>query len=303
MASAPPSDRPTPTDPTADARRTEAPTVAPSTTAPTSPTATPAATVGPEQTATALRTEEPVTPVAQGPAAQAVADAYAVGAAHVTSVAVALLDLQSGTLYGAGDIDEPYASASLVKVFIAARLLAEGRAEDPAVRDRMWRMITVSDDDAATYLYGLAGGEGLAPWIADHYGISGLAPADRPGYWGLTRVTARGMVSFYAAVVHDPAVAPWLLDAMGQAQPYGSDGFYQHFGLPAKAASWRVKQGWMCCLEDLTRMHSTGYIDGDRYAAALLISGPPSLYGDPGAQALTSMAQALLPGGTVPVSG
>jgi hypothetical protein len=234
--------------------------------------------------------------------AQAVANAQAVGAARTTSAAVALLDLRSGAIYGAGDIDEPYASASLVKVFIAARLLVEGKAEDPATRERMWEMITVSDDDAGTYLYGLAGSEGLVPWITDHYGIAGLAPADRPGYWGLTRVTARGMVSFYAAVIADPAVAPWLLEAMDQAQAYGSDDFYQHFGIPSAATSWRVKQGWMCCLESLTRMHSTGYIDGDQYAVALLTAGPTSMYGGSGAQTLTLMAQALLPAGTVPAA-
>jgi hypothetical protein len=233
---------------------------------------------------------------------RAVADAYAVGAANTSAAAVAVLDLQTGQLYGAGDIDETYASASVVKVFIATRLLADGRADDPAVRDRMWKMITVSDDAEGSYLYGLAGGESLVPWIADRYGISGLAPTDRPGFWGLTRITARAMVNFYAAVIADPAVAPWLLDAMDQAQPYGSDGFYQHFGLPSAAASWRVKQGWMCCLEDLSRMHSTGYIDNDRYAVALLTAGPPSLYGDAGAQTLTMMAQTLLPDGTLPTS-
>src|SRR5690606_32479341 len=145
------------------------------------------------------------------------------------------------------------------------------------------------------YLYGLAGAESLVPWIVDRYGVPGLAPTNRPGFWGLTRITARGMVTFYAAVRGDPAVGPWLLEAMGQAQPYGSDGFYQHFGLPSAARSWRVKQGWMCCLEDLTRMHSTGYIDDDQYAVALLTAGPTSMYGETGAEVLTLMAQTLLP--------
>ena len=242
-------------------------------------------------------------PGQQTATAAAVANAHAIGAERGTAASVALLDLQTGTLYGSGDIDETYASASIVKVLIAARLLVEGKAQDPGVPDLMWRMITLSDDDAATQLYRRAGSEALVPWINNHYGISGLAPADRPGYWGLTRITARGVVSFYAAVRNDPAVAPWLLDAMAQTQAYGSDGFYQHYGLPSAASSWRVKQGWMCCLENLTRMHSTGYVDGDRYAVALLLAGTTSLYGDRGAQTLTLMAKALLPGGTVPTDG
>ena len=224
----------------------------------------------------------------------AVANAYGVGAGQVSRLAIAVMDLRTGVVYGAGDIDAPYASASLVKAFIAVRLLVDGQADDPAVRDRMYRMITVSDDDAGTSLYALAGSERLMPWIVERYGIAGLAPTPDPGYWGLTRITAQGMVAFYAAVAADPVVAPWLLDAMAHAQPYGSDGFYQHFGIPSAATSWRVKQGWMCCLDGLTRMHSTGYVGDDRYAVVLLTEGPRSFYGDSGARVLTEVAKALL---------
>jgi len=257
---------------------------------------------GPAPSAQAPNVQTTVPPGTDAITARAVAEAQAVGAGQART-AVALLDLHTGALYSAGDIDEPYAAASVVKVFIAARLLAEGRAADPRVRDLMWRMITLSDDDAATRLYGLAGAEKLVPWIAHRYGIAGLAPTDQPNWWGLTRITARGVVTFYAAVAADPVVAPWLMDAMAQTEPYGSDGFYQYFGLPSAAASWRVKQGWMCCLEGLSRMHSTGYIDNDRYAVALLAAGPPSMYeeGD-GAELLTAMARALMPNGVVPTS-
>jgi len=265
----------------------------------------------------AAQTPEAQVPEAQAPGAQtmiggspndavtarAVAAAQAAGAARGAYTAVALFDRHTGALYGAGDIDEPYASASVMKVFIAARLLAEGRAADPMVGDLMWRMITLSDDDAATRLYQLVGAEDLVPWIARRYGVTGLAPSDQPGWWGLTRISARAMVTFYAAVAADPVVAPWLMEAMASTEPYASDGFYQYFGLPAAAENWRVKQGWMCCLEGLSRMHSTGYIDYDRYTVALLAAGPPSMYheGD-GAHALTAMARALLPDGTVPKS-
>ncbi len=242
-----------------------------------------------------------VAPPAPATLEQAVADAYAAGAPQLSRLAIAVLDLRTRAFSGAGDIDEPYASASVVKVLIAARLLADGRAEDPGVRDLMWKMITVSDDDAGSQLYRLAGSETLVGWVSAHYGIDGLAPATQPGYWGLTRITARAMVYFYAVVAGDPAVGPWLLDAMAHARPYGSDGFPQHFGLPSAAATWRVKQGWMCCLDGVTRMHSTGYVDGDGYAVALLTEGDRSLYNGAGAQVLTTVAQTLLPGGVVPV--
>jgi hypothetical protein len=235
------------------------------------------------------------------PVVTAVTAAYAVGASRSSRLAVAVLDLQSGRLYSAGDIDASYPSASLVKLFIATRLLAEGRAEQKPVEELMWRMIVCSDDGAASALYYTAGADGVTSWIAQRYGVTGLAPPSNPGWWGTTRVTARAIVDFYAAVADDPVVAPWLRGAMGSAQPYGCDRFYQHFGIPSAAQSWQVKQGWMCCLQGLSRMHSTGYVN-DRYAVALLAEAASWTYGGHGAQTLTMVAQTLLPGGVVPAA-
>jgi hypothetical protein len=238
---------------------------------------------------------------APSPTALAVENAYAVGAKQMYRIAVAVLDLRTRRFYGAGDVDAWYPAASLVKVFIAARLLVEGRAEAQWVQQLMTRMIVCSDDDAASALYGMAGGDDLMPWVTDHYGIGGLTPPTDSLFWGMTGITARAMVDFYAQVADDPTVGPWLRTAMGQVQPYGCDGFYQHYGLPSAAAVWQVKQGWMCCLDDLSRMHSTGYVD-DRYAVALLTEGPIYTYGPRGAQTLTEVAQTLLPGGVVPAN-
>ena len=231
---------------------------------------------------------------------EAVAFAVDVGRSRGVRVGVAVIDRQTGTFYGGGDVDGQFASASVMKVFIATRLLVDGQAADPAIRDEMWRMIVASDDLAARHLYQVAGAESLIGWIVGRYGIGGLAPANIPNYWGLTRITARAVVRFYVAVAGDSAVAPWLFSAMASTTATAADGFKQHFGLPSVASSWKVKQGWMCCLENLTRMHSTGLISGDRYSVALLIEGSRSVYGNTGAQTLTMMARALLPAGTIP---
>jgi hypothetical protein len=235
----------------------------------------------------------------EAPILRAVNDAHAAGAQRFSRLAVAVLDLRSGRLYTAGDVDARYPSASLVKVFIAARLLVEGRAGEAWVQETMRRMIVCSDDNAGSVLYDRAGGDGLMRWISERYGIAGLTPPSIPGYWGTTGVTARAMVYFYAKVTEDPVAGPWLRDAMGRTQAYGCDGFYQHFGLASAAAGWQVKQGWMCCLANLSRMHSTGYVN-DRYAVALLAEGGTWTYGGTGAQALTQVAQTLLPGGVLP---
>lgn len=233
---------------------------------------------------------------------EAVAAAVDVGRSRGVRVAVAVLDRETGAFYGGGDVNGQFASASVMKTFIAARLLAEGKATDSATRTKMWEMIVASNDDAARDLYKLAGKRSLIGWIESRYGINGLAPppANLENYWGLTLITARAMVRFYDAVAGDPAVGPWLMSAMAATRRIAADGFNQHFGIPAAAASWRVKQGWMCCLENRTRMHSTGFISGDRYTVALMIEGSTGVYGNYGAQTLTLMARALLPGKTIP---
>lgn len=241
---------------------------------------------------------EPSVPVTSS-TADAVAAAAHIGVQRGVRAAVMVHDRNTGATYIAGDVDYAYASASVVKVFIATRLLVEGRTKDPVVKDQMWRMVTASDDAAATALYPVAGSEGLAAWISARYHLTGISASPRPGYWGLTRITARAVVGFYTAVADDPAAGPWLLDAMGEGTRVGADGFNQYFGLMYVAHHWRVKQGWMCCLEDKMRMHSTGFVDYDRYVIALLTEGNRDKYYEYGRRTLSLMAQALLPNGVV----
>jgi hypothetical protein len=134
----------------------------------------------------------------------------------------------------------------------------------------------------------------------ERYDLTGITASPQPGYWGLTRITARSMAGFYAAVVDDPVVGPWLLEAMGETVPTAADGFPQLFGIPEPAEHWRVKQGWMCCLDGRSRTHSTGYADHDRYIIVLLTDADRSAYGAFGRRTLTLMANALLPNGTLP---
>jgi hypothetical protein len=168
----------------------------------------------------------------------------------------------------------------------------------------MYEMIVASDDDDASALYGPAGGSGLTAWISARYGISGLAPppANLAGYWGETKITPHAMVEFYDAMSHDSLVAPWLMDAMANVRSTAADGFKQYFGIPSAATSWRIKQGWMCCLDSKTRMHSTGFVDHDRFTVALSIEGSTAVYGSSGIATLNGMAKALMPNGSIPLA-
>ena len=225
--------------------------------------------------------------------------AWSAANARGERASVAVLDRVTGQFWGAGDFDSRYASASVVKVAIAVQLLVTGQMSG-TVATQAYSMITRSDDDAATALYGRVGGDGVMPAVAARYGLGDFF--GRPtaaGWWGLTQITAEGIVRLYDKIAADPVVAPWLLPAMAAMQCTAKDGWPQCTGLPAVAVGWRAKQGWMCCLDNLTRMHSTGYLNGDRYTVALLTEGSRAVYGAYGRDTLTRMAQALLPGGYV----
>jgi hypothetical protein len=234
----------------------------------------------------------------RGPVRQELVDqAQAIGAQRAGRAAVAVYDRMAEQFMSAGDVDAVYAAGSVMKVFIAARLLTDGRSGDPVVARLLNQMIVGSDDAAASRLYGMVGGPSVATWAAQHYGIGGIEATPIPRYWGLTRITARAMVHFYLAVAEDPAVGPWLLSAMGAMTPTGTDGFPQNFGIAAVGTGWRVKQSWMCCLEQRARMHTTGFVNADRYAVAVLTEGRTSYYGTAGRATLTAMATTLLAGG------
>jgi hypothetical protein len=238
--------------------------------------------------------------VAASPQDTAVAAVQAAGA-RGERAAVAVYDRHTGAFYAAGDADSFYASASLVKVAIAGQLLVTGQMG--AVEGTAWDMIVRSSDSAANALYGRVGGDSVMNAFADRYGLGGyFAPPAMRGWWGITNVTARGMVLLYAAIANDPVVGPWLMNAMANTQCAGADGYPQCFGIPSATSGWRVKQGWMANApsDSAGYIHSTGYVGGDRYAVALLTSGAPSIYGQYGRDTSTIMAQTLMPGGRMP---
>jgi hypothetical protein len=212
--------------------------------------------------------------------------------------AVAVLDTRTGKFYGAGPYNRQLATESVVKVFIATRLLLTGKMHG-SVEKIAYKMITRSDDRSANALYGLAGGDGVEPWIERHYHLPHLGSRpSRGGWWGNTHVTAKGLVRFYAKVKADRRVGPWLLHAMRHATRYGSDGTYQYFGIPAAAGRpFAIKQGWgadsNCSCVSV--FNSTGFVQHDRFAVAMLTSG--GSYGRHAMTTLNGMARRLMPGG------
>jgi hypothetical protein len=233
----------------------------------------------------------------------AIEAAAAYGPAHGYRVGIAVLDTASGAIYGGGASTGTFASESVVKTMIATRLLVQGRMSGTTAK-RAYKMITQSDDAIASAFYPSVGGDGLISWIKQRYEVWDLGTRpSRPGWWGNTHITPRGLVKFYSKVKRDRKVGPWLLNAMHHATQYGSDGMYQFFGLPSATANAAIKQGWGCDYDDWERsadFNTTGFVNGDRYAVAILARGPIKYYGKPIRSMLTQTARLLLPGGHFP---
>ncbi|MGI8761822.1 MAG: serine hydrolase [Jatrophihabitantaceae bacterium] len=244
----------------------------------------------------------PASPSPDGLTARAEAAVRYAGEHGMTS-GVAVLDTATGAITTAGNADGYYASASVAKIFIATRLLLTGQmtGDTAALAEKM---ITQSDNAAAWTLYPRVGRDALLPWLAAHYGLGGIgAPPTMPGIWGSTQISARGLVRFYAAVRHDPSVWPWLSGALHGYAQASSGGEPNAFGIAVAAPSAALKNGW-----DTNRdvvhptnaiVDSTGLVQGDRYAVAILSEGPGTLYYAGGEAIVTQEAMLLLPGGRV----
>jgi hypothetical protein len=279
---------------------------APVSTTPTtaaSPTASRTVTKAPKATASPTVRVESAPAFAHSPVTSPgirAAARYATSRGYQAGVAV--VDTRTGKLWAAGNYDGRFAAESVVKVFIATRLLVSGQLTGDTA-DTAYRMITRSDDGAADSLYGLAGGDEVVDWIAEHYGIPNLgSPPTQAGWWSNTHISAIGMVRFYAKVKADPVVWPWLSDAMHHATEYGSDGTYQFFGLKQADPRAAIKQGWGQDDDDWSNssdFNSTGFVNSDRFAVAILVKGPPYEYNWGVPNMVTSVAKALMPGGVM----
>ena len=249
--------------------------------------------------------------VGGAPPASAVSNSHAVSAVnyanqHGYRSSIGVFDTQTGSFAGAGDYNSTYASESVMKVFIATRLLMTGQMSGWN-ETTAYKMITQSDDASANALYGRTGGDGVLNWVKQALNIPNLgSPPLRSGWWGGTQITAAGMASFYNAVRHRPAVWNWLGNAMHHATQYGSDGTYQYFGIPSATTAAAIKQGWGGDnAAGQPAFNSTGLVNGDRYAVVILTQG--GVYGSPIAGMLTSEARLLMPAGNIandnPVGG
>lgn len=221
--------------------------------------------------------------------------------AHDMISGIAVIDTRTGALTTSGAARQLFPSASVAKVLIATRLLAERRMTGESER-LAYKMITQSDNAAAWTLYPLVGGDQLMEWIESHYGPIdvGTRPS-MPGIWGSTQISAVGLAKLYAKIRTDKSVWPWLVKSMHAYAPRSSAGEPNAFGIAVAAPGSAVKNGWATNrdIEHPTNaiINSTGFVDHDRYAVVILAEGPNYLYYSQGEQIVTAAARLLLPSG------
>lgn len=216
-----------------------------------------------------------------------------------TTLGAVVYDRATGTSpieYNAG---RAFRSASLVKLLIAIDVLAHGA--DAADRQRIARMLTVSDDALASAFWVRQGGPALVTRTSAALGLAGVRPPEVASQWGEVVVTPRDLVTIYRHVLAlPPADRSLLIGALGRAPRQAADGFDQYFGIPdGLRAAWAVKQGWGSNQRTMV-LHSTGLVGpGLRYVVVLLTEHPLGAGWARGAKSVTAAAGALrtrLPG-------
>lgn len=196
-------------------------------------------------------------------------------------VGLAVLDRQTGTYLDNGaTAHTAMGSASVIKVVIAEELLYRASLGEITLGTselaRIESMLIYSDDSAASSLYSQFGGVSLIAAALNRHAMTESGPPANPQYWGNTMITAHDFAKFYGNVLAGSisvADQGYLFSLLRRIASVAYDGFGQLFGVagldPKPDAA--VKQGWMCCLDEVRNVHSTAVLgQQNRYVLIIL---------------------------------
>lgn len=199
-----------------------------------------------------------------------------------TTVAVAVLDRQTGEFVQGEAAATPMYSASLVKVIVAVDLLQRSHGGEPLSdvdRDLIRRALSASDDEAMNVLWDQHDGLGGVVRVAEQAGLAETRPPEDPAMWGQTVVSARDLARVFAYIldVLPEADREFIMSSLASAPERAADGFEQDFGLAAQPGD-TVKSAWMCCFGGKIALHTAGTTkNSQRYIVALLSKQPVSV--------------------------
>ncbi|ASR39586.1 hypothetical protein BAY61_23510 [Prauserella marina] len=218
-----------------------------------------------------------------------------------TRVGLAVHDRLTNTTITSLNADEPFYTASVVKLLIAIAVLHEANWQVPEGQDRadLAAMLSGSSDPVASALWGAHGATDINHEVSALLGLGGTSPPSQPGQWEMTRMSPRDVVRVYEFIDTEmPGPArDFVVGALADATRVAIDGFDQYFGIPdaLPGAEKAVKQGWMHIRNGLV-LNTTGMIGAEgRYVVALLTEGPAASTFDPATTALTRGVAVLAP--------
>ena len=192
---------------------------------------------------------------------------------------VMVMNRQTGAVIYSHDSATAVPSMSLVKAFVAADVLTRNggiNALDAATQQRMWKMITASDDEVMQDFWDADGGNAIVERVIEKYDLEQTSPTAGDRYWGDVQITAADEAKFLREVMADPLVGPWLQSAMRSAVDTADDGYDQNMGVNAVTGTGS-KQGWGCCLGGVMTIHSMGF-SANEIVVVLSTSAPDVSY-------------------------
>ncbi|MFI0406486.1 hypothetical protein [Actinomadura sp. 3N508] len=159
-----------------------------------------------------------------------------------------VFDRAAGRVVAERQARRVFRSASVVKILLALDYL-QGREVSAGDRKLLGVMLRSSDDRAATELWRRGGQRRVIERMVRRVGLRETAPppADKPGFWGYTAISAGDVVRTYRYLLDEAPVGQreFVLEQLRKSTPCGMDGFDQTFGIPrAVPRPWAVKQGW-----------------------------------------------------------
>ncbi|MET0234565.1 MAG: serine hydrolase [Kibdelosporangium sp.] len=215
---------------------------------------------------------------------------------RVSKAAVAatvVIDRDNDNAIVSENADRQFAAGSLVKLLIGMDALTR-HPGDEKVRRRVSTMIQYSDDPTANSFWVSEGGTEIISRMSVRMGLQATEPPTPATRWGSTLVTANDMARIYGYIMTkaDETHRDTIIKAMASAPSAGSDGFKQHFGIPAATkSSWAIKQAWATDLADRKLTHSTGLVGENwRYVVIVLTEHPAKQGWDTATKSVTAGA-------------
>jgi len=235
--------------------------------------------------------------------------AVAAAADQGADVGMMVLDRETGERVAAGKTSG-WATASVVKLFIADDLLLREPNLSPEDRKSLDVMLRSSDDSAAEVFWNRGGGSAIVNRVTARYGLTETSPPGN-GRWFNTITSAADLIRYYDMMLAGtgglpPERASIILNNLAASTPTAPDGtqpggiYPQRFGLPEGLPGDRVavKQGWMCCINSDWMHLSTGVVGLDRRYIMVIYALQP--VGAEAARAtITEAVRAIFPMGRI----